>query len=211
MRLKHLPRWLREIGIFLLTFSLLFLPWLSTTLRPDSDPIIVMGWEFILDPLGDLTPSVPFVIAGFICFWIAYILSRLLPIRHSFLFLYPFFAACTLYLAMYSRYFLFVPRGFRGTPSMIDVGFGTASGLSLSCLGSILLLWGVLFLQPNRFRFGAAIIGAFSGWVLCFFILIVLNVPYGTARSPYYLAFTFIGITLAFWLARRTKAIPLTD
>lgn len=211
MRLEHLPRWFREIGILLLTFSLLFLPWFSTTLPQYDQPFTVMGWEFILNPLGDLTPSVPLVIVGFICFWIAYILSRLLPTRRSFLFLYPFFVACTLYLAILGRYGPIAPRGFRGTPGMIDVSFWPVSGFQLSCLGSILLLYGIFFLQPNWFRVGAGIIGALSGWVLCFSILLVLEVPYDAIQFPYYLAFTLLGITLAFWLARRTKAIPLTD
>lgn len=81
-----------------------------------------------------------------------------------------------------------------------------ASGLNLSCLGAFLLLAGILFIQTNRIRFAAFILGGFSGWTLIFFILLLPAASFipESDRFPCYLGFAFMGITAAFWLSERS-------
>lgn len=192
-------RWFREAGVLLLTVSLLLLPWLHYSRIRDPDIVItILGQEFVLNPLGNIAGSLPPVFIGFFCFWLAYVFARLLPNQRTILTLYPFFAACVIYIAVYSRYIPFALAGFFRLPFHFNLGFAAAWGLNLSCFGALLLLAGTLFTQTNHARFYTAILFALSSWVAATIFINISPIPIPReAQLSLHLLFIFAGLTLA--------------
>ncbi|MCL4870137.1 MAG: hypothetical protein KJ063_14320 [Anaerolineae bacterium] len=192
-------RWFREAGVLLLTVSLLLLPWLHyDRIRNPDVIVIVMGREFVLNPLGNIAGSLPPVFIGFFCFWLAYAFARLLPDHRTILTLYPFFAACIIYMAVYSRYILFALASLGRMPDIFNIGFAAPCGLNLSCLGALLLLAGILFTQTNPSPFYTATLFALGSWVAATFLINISSIPIPReAHISLHLLFIFAGLTLA--------------
>lgn len=126
----------RELGILLITASLLLFPWFYDRNPPNGYSPLVMGWEFV-------TEGWESIIVGFICFWLAYGLSYLLPAKYVFLSLVPFGYACFLYFCVYAGFVIGMVRGFHGGLSFIDKRYPAAYGMDINALGIFLLAIGI--------------------------------------------------------------------
>lgn len=184
-----------EVGIALLTVSLLYLPWFSNRYAT------VMGIEFITNPQGDIFSGYMADIKnGFPLFWEAYFLCRILPTRWSRLSLLPFSIASWFYLR--TPYFWFPgPRSFRGGPSMIDVGFGPESGIWLNLIGALILLVGLCETRITHSPVWWSIRGFIGGLILHY---ILFNTPFGAVSyyaGIFCVGLPFAGAVFAAWLA----------
>lgn len=134
----------RELGILLITASLLLFPWFYDRNPPNGYSPLVMGWELVTEGWKGVT-------VGFICFWLAYGLSYLLPAKYVFLSLVPFGYACFLYFCVYAIFDLIgVVRGFHGSLSFIDKRYPAAFGMDINALGVFLLAIGIYVTEICR-------------------------------------------------------------
>jgi hypothetical protein len=217
--ITHSFRWLREVGILLLTISLLFLPWFRDPYPLESRTAIIMGREFI--SYGAWAVLWPFA-----CFWLAYLLSRLSS--RQWLALFPLIIAVLLYL--YVHALIFAPNRFNpmGLPlnrwnHLSDKQFDLLWGGWVNGLGVLLLVTGMYQVESarGRQRFIWGILGAIIGW-LTFLGLLSLDLHsfMSQLRRSYFrsleaetwqnLYFTFfcltlpcLGLGIALWLTQR--------
>lgn len=153
-------RWLREIGIFLLTVSILYLPFFY---QPGPDELI-MGKSFLaFDRSLDQASEIK---VAFGCFWLVYLLSHTLSEKWSFLMLLPFAVAIYFYLitsfgyTMKSFFEYSNPSNWEYYAYHVDIGIG------LSGCGAWLLLMGVYVTQTNLSPFRWGVVGGLGGFVL---------------------------------------------
>lgn len=190
-------RWLREIGIFLLTVSILYLPFFHQR-GPG------MNITFLA---RDYSPSyASALLFAFACFWFAYLLSRTLSERRSFLMLFPFVVASFIYLNS-SIYHGFRPLTEIPMQYWQDYSYGLGIGMGLSGCGACLLLIGAYVTQTNRSLFRWGIVGALVG--------LALFIPVGTLLSevgfdnvleqPLCLSLMLIGIAFGTWLSKKRR------
>lgn len=149
-------RWLREIGIFLLTVSILYLPFFRQ--RGPGINLTFLVRDYSPNYAGAL-------LFAFACFWVVYLLSRTLSERWSFLILLPFTAASFLYLYS-SIYHIFRPLGEIPMLYWKDYSYDIEIGMWLSGCGAGLLLIGVYATQTNRSPLRWGLLGALGGFVL---------------------------------------------
>jgi hypothetical protein len=208
MRFPHSRRWLREIGILLLIYSLLFLPWFQNNGRHTSRfaneelHITIMGWEFITDPQGDLDIFRLNVILMYSFFSLAYVSSRFLPAKWDWLALLPFLMAVILFISIIF-YFAFFIRSFRGTHPFYIGGILPDAGVWLNGMAIILLLAGIVLTQTNRSRFLWGLVGGIGSWVCSCGLVFFTFAPFNLISTAFVLGFPLIGVALGMLLFNR--------
>lgn len=198
--------YLREIGLLLLTVSLLFLPWFQDPSPPEGRPALITGMEFI-------SYGVWHIPLAYILALTAYSISKIL--RSKWVGVIPFIGVLLVYFNIFinTYYTRFNPPGIPldRWNGLMDKHFTLSVGMWVNWIGLFALLAGIYYAEKSRRRTAVlfGVVGAVAG-----FILYIITSALGLWNpEPYFLtsaqAYTFpiIGTIIGSWLVLKKTPI----
>lgn len=197
----------REIGLTLLTVSLLFLPWFRDPYPPVGRPSQVTGIEFI-------TRGTWLVVLAYLLVLAAYIYSKLLTPKWPGII--PFLTGCVLFLHLFlaTSYTRFNPPGIPldRWNNLSDKHFSLLIGSWFNLIGLLLLFIGFYIVETGRGRTAVLLgpIGTVIGIILAFLMHEIgfwLPEPQNVLSIQFF-SYPVIMTTIGSWLGFRLKHSP---